>query len=87
MTVLVERVEFHRVSTGGVVHVLDRYEPVEGLPPLYARQVARCGRFGRPGVHDLVGRFPDRELCARCWQHTPAERRSELFTHPQDDDA
>lgn len=84
MTVMVERIEFFRAATEGRVHVSARFEGIEGLPPLYQRRVALCGRRGRAGVLDSVGSFNDRELCARCWQATPADDRPLLFEHPQD---
>lgn len=84
---LVERVEFFRPSPEGRVHVLARHEHVVGIPLLYYRQIAACGRQGRPGIIETTSTFDDRELCARCWQATPADRRSDLFAHPQPEGA
>ena len=83
MTVLSTGVEFMRPAAAGRVHVHDRIEPAPGLPGLFQRQVALCGRRGRPGVYETVIEFDDRDLCARCWQATPADDRSSLFDHPQ----
>jgi len=84
VTTLVERVEFFRTAVTGVVHVRARYQRVEGLP-MWRRSVARCGRRGRVNISgDGVLRFDDIELCARCWQATPASDRPDLFQHPQE---
>lgn len=80
---MLEAVEFVRFVTGGVVHVLDRYEPIDDTDAF--RQVAVCGRKGRVNVVAHVAEFPDSDLCPRCWQATSVWRRSDLSRHPVPD--
>ena len=79
---IVEAVEFVRHAVGGFVHVLDHYLADEES----TRQVARCGRTGRPNVYSNVATFDDSELCPRCWLLTAPDRRQALFTHRQTKD-
>lgn len=77
-------VEFLRLAPDGIVHVLDDYEFVEGIPRPFMRPVAVCGRRGRASIVEYpVAAFNDTDLCARCWMATPADRRGHLFQHPQ----
>ena len=80
---IVEAVEFVRHAVGGFVHVLDHYL-VEDAEEGSTRQVALCGRTGRPDVYSNVATFDDSELCPRCWRLTAPEQRRALFTHPQE---
>lgn len=81
---MLDAVQFLRFAEGGRVHVYDHHVVLDGLPPLYAAQRAICGRTGRPGQLHGIDRFPDRDLCARCWAGYPPDRRHELFQHPED---
>ena len=77
-------IEFMRPAVGGRVHVVHGVEHIPGIPGLFQRHVARCGRRGRSGILDTVRTFNDLDLCARCWQRTPAEHRPSLFFHPEE---
>ncbi len=67
--------EFMRPAVGGAVHLFDQVT--------FNRQVARCGRTGRPDVDSIIGvaEFEHDDLCFQCWAYLPHEHRSALYRH------
>lgn len=73
--VIVDVFEFVRHAVGGAVHVLDSVH--------LDRQVALCGRTGRPHVDGAVhaSQFEHDDVCHLCWLTLPNDLRSRLYRH------